>query len=316
MTSFTALPRYFEIPQEPASLSFDDFYAQYFLPEKPVLIKQVGNDWPAKQKWTDNYVREQLSKEPSAKAASLWYWLEEGTLEQDYETPELVSQIIALQEIFPRNELMRIWSHKQGNVSSWHYDANMVNVFNVQVTGKKEWLLVSPETPLDCYPFTNFAIMKRDDESILRNKIFTKVELNAGDMLYVPSLWIHKVFSLGEENLSLNWIFTKKETDVTHPLLVRELERYALQSYLSKHRYAWVRKTFEHTNANIPGYLRWKWRYPEMIKTKHKMRTFSLLRRTFNELGRMIKMVPHLSLIRPYIDNLQTLKQLERKSQE
>lgn len=312
MNSLSQLPHYFVINTEPATLSFDDFYQRYFLPEKPVLIKNIGNDWPAKQVWTDAYVREQLSKEPSAKAASLWYWMEEGTLQEDYQTPELVNKIIAMDEIFPRNELMRIWSHKKGNVSSWHYDANMVNVFNVQVTGKKEWLLVSPETPLDCYPFTNFAIMKGKDEASLRNKVFTQVTLNAGDMLYVPSLWIHKVFSLGEENLSLNWIFTKKETDVSHPLLVRELERYALQTYLSKHRYSWVRKTFEKTNANIPGYLRWKWRYPEMIKTAHKTRRFSLLRRTFNELGRIVMMIPHIGKIQPYIDNLQTLKKLER----
>lgn len=305
---------FFEIAREGSDISFASFVQRYYQSEQPVIIENVGKKWPAIQLWTEDYIREKLSKESTAKAASLWYWMEKGTLDKDYETPEIINQFLDSPEVFPRTELMRIWIHQQGNVSSWHYDANMVNVFNIQVTGKKEFVLVSPETPLDCYPFTSFAIMDDNDERIFRKKIYTRATLNEGDMLYIPPLWFHKVFSLGAENINLNWIFTKKETSVLSKTLTRELERYSLQTYLSTHRYQWVQKAFQNANAKIPGYLRWKWRYPEMIRTPQLPRRLSLLRRTLNELSVLGKVLWHAKKIQPYIDNLRPVKKLERKS--
>ena len=196
---------FFEIARESASLSLDDFINKYYVSETPVVIEGIGKDWSGTETWSEAYIREKLAKDPSAKAASLWYWMEQGSLDDEYETPEIVKELIDSDKVFPRTELMRIWAHPQGNVSSWHYDANMVNVFNVQMTGKKEWLLVSPETPLSCYPFTSFAIMDDNDEKRLKTKIYTQVILNKGDMLYIPPLWFHKVTSLEKENLNLNF---------------------------------------------------------------------------------------------------------------
>lgn len=303
---------YFEIAREPASITLEQFSEKYYLIEKPVIIENVGANWPAISLWTEDYIRDKLSKDNSAKAASLWYWMEKGTLDEDYETPEIIEQLINSNNVFPRTEQMRIWAHKKNNVSSWHYDANMVNVFNVQMTGKKEWLLVSPETPLTCYPFTSFAVMDNNDQHIFKNKVYTQVILNKGDMLYIPPLWFHKVTSLDDENLNLNWIFTKKQTDVISRTLQRELDRYALQSYLSEHRYQWVQKTFSKINQNIPGYLRWKWRYSEMIKTPVKPKLFALLRLTLNEIKSLAKVFLHANKINPYLDSIRSIKKLER----
>ena len=303
---------YFEIAREPASISLATFKEKYYLSETPVIIESIGENWPALSLWSEDYIREKLSKDTSAKAASLWYWMEKGTLDQDYDTPEIIDQLLCSDDIFPRTELMRIWAHKQGNVSSWHYDANMVNVFNVQMTGKKEWLLVSPKTPLTCYPFTSFAVMDNNDENIFKNKTYTQVILNKGDMLYIPPLWFHKVTSLDAENLNLNWIFTKKHTEIKTKTLVRELDRYALQSYLSKHRYQWVKDSFAKMNQNIPGYLRWKWRYPTMIETPVKPRLFALIRLTLNELKSLAKVAWHANKINPYLDSIRSIKKLDR----
>ncbi len=302
---------YFEIAREKANIGFEHFRRQYFDPEQPVIIENAGADWPAIKSWSEAYIRERLSKEPSAKTASLWYWMQRDTLRDDYSTPLIINSLLDLPDVFPRSDVMRIWIHCKGNVSSWHYDANLVNVFNAQVSGQKEWLLVSPQTPVDCYPFINFGIMGYGDEKTMRNKIHTRFMLNQGDLLYLPPLWFHKVISHGDENISLNWIFTKKETSISSKALVRELERYHLQQYLSMHRFKWVRNLFEKTNANIPGYLRWKWRYPEMIKTPLKPRRFQLTRRTFNELGVLAKVIRHANKIQPYIDGLKPVKKFK-----
>lgn len=305
---------YFDIARERSDIPFADFCHRYYDTEQPVIIEQVGADWPAKTLWTESYIREQLSKESTAKAASLWYWMEKGTLENDYQTPSIIERLISSPTTFARTELMRIWIHNKDNVSSWHYDANMVNVFNLQVTGKKEWLLVSPATPIACYPFMNFAIMDGNDENIFRKKVHTKFILNQGDMLYIPPLWFHKVSSLADENINLNWIFTKKETTVSTKTLTRELERYALQEYLSNHRFPSVQRAFQFINLKIPGYLRWKWRYPEMIKTPQTLRRFYLVKRTFNELFVLGKVLLHAKKIQPYLRGLRAIKKLDRKA--
>ncbi len=303
---------YFEIAREPASITLDAFREKYFRTETPVIIEGIGQNWPAITSWSEDYIRQKLSKNKTAKAASLWYWMEKGTLEEDYETPDIIDQLIHSKDVFPRTELMRIWAHKKGNVSSWHYDANMVNVFNVQMTGKKEWLLVSPETPLTCYPFTSFAVMDNNDKNIFKKKKYTQVILNKGDMLYIPPLWFHKVFSLDDENLNLNWIFTKKQTDVKTSTLIRELDRYALQTYLSEHRFQWVQNAFIKMNQNIPGYLRWKWRYPEMIKSPVKPRFLGLMRLTLHEIKSLAKVFWHAKKINPYLEGIRSIKKLER----
>ena len=190
-------------------------------------------------------------------------------------------------------------------------DANMVNVFNVQMTGKKEWFLVSPDTPLVCYPFTNFAIMDNNDEKIFNHNRYTHVILNQGDMLYIPPLWFHKVVSLEKENLNLNWIFTKKETEILSSTLTRELDRYALQFYLSQHRFKWVQNTFAKINQNIPGYLRWKWRYSKMIKTPVEPKLFNLLRFCIKEIASVGKVLLHANKIKPYIKSIRSIKKFD-----
>lgn len=304
---------YFELARESSTISLKEFSEKYYKTETPVIIENIGASWPAIQTWNEDYIREQLAQDSKAKAASLWYWMEKGTLDQDYETPEIINELIDADDVFPRRELMRIWAHPQGNVSSWHYDANMVNVFNVQITGKKEWYLVSPDTPLGCYPFTSFAIMDNNDEKIFKKKTYTHVILNQGDLLYIPPLWFHKVISLEKENINLNWIFTKKKTDVVSKTLSRELDRYSLQSYLSNHRFQWVQNSFATANKNIPGYLRWKWRYSEMIKTPVKPKAFKLIRLTIKELASLGRVFLHANKIKPYIESIRSIKKLDKK---
>jgi len=302
---------HFEIARESGDITFEHFCSHYFDTEKPVIIENVTTDWNAPNVWTEDYVREKLADIPTAKAASLWYWMERDTLNQDYTTPEIIERLVDSPKVFPRNELlMRLWVHAKGNVSSWHYDANLVSVFNIQVTGLKEWLIISPDTPLASYPFLSFTVMGESDEKILKNKRYARFDLKQGDMLYLPPLWYHKVTSKEDENISVNWILTKRKTKVISKTLIRELERYHLQDYLSNHRYEFVRNTFKSINENMPAYLRWKWRYSEMIETPHIPRKFQLIRRMFNEMAVIGKVIRYSNKIRPYIDNLKPIKKL------
>lgn len=304
---------FFEIARESSNLSIEDFLQHYYHQERPVIIENVGTNWPAKQCWNEHYIRERLAIEPGAETASLWYWMESGSLEGDYQTPKLISAILDSEDIFPRKKIMRIWAHAKDNKSSWHYDTNMVNVFNVQVTGRKLWSLVSPDTPLDCYPWSNFAIIKRDETSALQKKIHTQFTLNSGDMLYIPPLWFHQVTALDAENINLNWVFTKKKTDISSRALLRELERVQLMEFSYRFGSKLHSKLKKIIKSKIPGYLRARWRYSEMIQTKQPQRRFKLIRRSLEELSLFGKVALHAREIKPYLSKVKTVKKLPAK---
>ncbi len=304
---------YFEIAREASDLSFDEFSRKYYDVEQPVVIEGVGLDWLARHKWSESYLHEKLSGESSASAASLWYWMDRGGLEEDYDTPSIVSRSLDSEKVFPRSQSIRVWIHQKGNVSSWHYDGSLVSVFNAQVKGRKEWLLVSPETPLDCYPFTNFAIIDgKDEEQIFQNKICTKFILNEGDMLFLPPLWFHKVLSCDDLNVNINWLFTKKESHVVTKSLVRELQRYGLLEFFTKNRFSIIRTTFKKLNARLPGYLKITWRYNEMIQSTYKIKRFDLVKRVLKEWYLGVKVLVHIDKIKPYLKTIRSVKKLEK----
>ncbi len=307
-----AVSGYFDISREPASLSFESFWHNYVVAEQPVIIEGIGSNWKAKLDWTEAYLQMKLADEPSAQAATLWYWMGNNALSDDYETPSIVAKTIDCHDVFSRSKAMRLWTHPEGNLSSWHYDASMVNVFNVQVTGRKKWSLISPETPVDCYPFTNFAILDGKGESIFKNKHYTRFELNTGDMLFLPALWFHQVEACEPENISLNWVFTKKTTGITSKAFKRDYDRYFLAEYFSNHKFSLVRGVFAKVNRVLPNYLRVVWQYPKLINTSYKTNPVRLMLRIAQELSTLVKVLPHIKRIKPYLKSIKPVKQIQK----
>lgn len=302
---------YFPIARESADISFQRFYEQYYKTEQPVVIENVGSDWPARNKWTSDYLQHALSREPSAKATALWYWLDRGAMEYDYATPEIIENLYRSDECFPRAQNLRIWVHAAGNVSPWHFDTNMVNIFNVQVTGNKEWFLLSPKTPPICYPFSFYAIIDGRGDEIFHDKIHTRVTLNEGDMIYIPPCWFHKVVSCDTENISLNWIMTNRKTVVNSKAMARELEIYTIQDYFKKHRFEWLRKAFDKFYSAIPGILRYRWRYGDLIDTPHSPSGFDLWKRVLKEISALGPTLIHSHKAYAAIRGIKAIKKLE-----
>ena len=304
---------FFEIAREPATISFEEFEAKYLLPEIPVIIEGVATDWPARTSWTEDSLRQKLAQDSKASSSSLWYWMERDSLKEDFITPEFVNRCLDAPYVFPRTQHIRIWAHQQGNVSSWHYDGGMVNVFNVQVKGQKEWFLVSPDTPLDCYPFTSYTIIKNSDDVQLKGKRFTHFIANEGDMVYIPPVWFHKVISRGTENVNLNWLFTKSHTDTLSKTMIREYERYQLDHYLKNHRFKWVSLLTHKFNGLLPAYVKVHWRYPAMITLPYKLKPYTLGKRFVKELAMLGKTLLNIHHIRPYLKTVKSVQKLNKK---
>lgn len=113
------------------------FCQKYYDIEQPVIIEKAGENWPGRNKWNNTYLRQELLKEPSIRTTEQWYWMKRGGMSNDYVTPPIVEKLWDRSDIFTREMDIRIWAHEKGYVSSWHYDGNMVNVFNAQMTEKK-----------------------------------------------------------------------------------------------------------------------------------------------------------------------------------
>jgi len=303
---------YFPIPRESADLSFPQFRDRYFEPEQPVVIEGVASHWAARTRWNADYLVRALSKEPTAIAGDLWYWVDNGALPDDFAPPEIVQRLTDGDECFPRNKNVRIWVHEGGNVTPWHYDVDLVNIFNVQVTGSKEWFLLSPEKPPRCYPWGNFALIDRPAERMLDGRVHTRFVLNEGDMLYLPPSWFHRVASREAENTSLNWAMTKRKTSVVSAAMAREIEMYALQNTLARHRWAAVRKAFDVAYFAVPDFLRIRWHYDEMIETPYAPGAAALWKRFLAELAALGPTLRHAGKARAAMRAASYVRRLEK----
>ena len=291
-----AAPGKFEIAREPADISFERFYRDYFLPEKPVLIEGLARDWPAREKWTAGYLKEVLSRDPSAKVWELWYIGPRGMLGQDFDEPEIISRLYADRDCHPYERNVRVWVHRAGNLSVWHYDGTE-SVFNLHVTGEKQWYLVSPQTPLPFYPFTGFARLGEGEDHV-RGTSYTVVTARAGDLLYLPPLWTHQVLSLKEENINLTWAFTKKATDIVSPAFERESSRYHFDQYFSRHPIRLVSYIYDWLFARFPGYVRIHYHHKEFVASPLVRRRFDSFRWMLEEFAKFPRVIRDAGRIR------------------
>jgi len=112
------------------------------------------------------------------------------------------------------------------------------DALNVQLKGKKRFVLLSPETPLGCYAFSHYVRRFYEGMRALdAHHDYTVFDLAAGDMLFLPRYWFHTVESQEEININLNWLWTDLDTPVvpSSRTAIRERECVAVR--------LWVRRT-------------------------------------------------------------------------
>ena len=209
-------------------MEFDRFHEDFFKPEQPVVIAGITEGWGARQKWNAEALLNQLKESKNTVRRQLWYDNDSQFLKEDYEIPAFVARILDAQYSYTRDANCRFWIHPPGNVTPWHYDGNYLYVFNVQVKGVKEWSMVSPDTPLASYPFSNvtapFCCRQSGGEIA-----YATFKAEEGDMVFLPPLWAHRVRTL-ENSINLNWVGTKKGPTKRSRLEAREKEILKLAS--------------------------------------------------------------------------------------
>ena len=100
------------------------------------------------------------------------------------------------------SDVIRLWKHNAGNVTRWHYDGNGTDLLNISLSGSKQFYLAPPDS-LPVYPLSSIALPIDFKETIM-------VELNPGDMLYIPSYWFHKVITTQDNTQNINYVMYNK----------------------------------------------------------------------------------------------------------
>lgn len=94
----------------------------------------------------------------------------------------------------------RVWNHKKNNITQWHYDGNGIDVINICFNGKKKFILSKPNSQIT-FPFTNITLF----ENYAKKQEYI---LEQGDLLLIPRFWFHKVITLQDETITINFCLT------------------------------------------------------------------------------------------------------------
>ncbi len=126
-------------------------------------------------------------------------------LESNQFINDVLKKLAKNKDIKPYKEY-RIWNHKKNNITPWHYDGNGIDVVNICFSGKKEFRLAKPNSQVT-FPFTNITILETNKEEY-------KFVLEPGDLLLIPRFWFHKVISLEDDTITLNFCLTNKHDTI------------------------------------------------------------------------------------------------------
>ena len=216
-----------EIPRV-KTITKEVFIKEYFRPQKPVVIEQFIEDWPAYSKWNLNYMREiagdmevplyddrpvhhkdgfnephakmkmsdyidLLQKEPTKYRIFLWNILKEiPRLQSDFVYPDLGLRLM-------RTLPMLFFGGKDSH-TFMHFDIDLANIFHFHFEGKKECILFSQSQTKHLYKVPHSLITHEsidftnpdfDKWPALKKANGHKTYLNHGEVLYIPEGYWH-----------------------------------------------------------------------------------------------------------------------------
>lgn len=196
------------------------------MPGKPVILTDITGDWPARRLWTLDYFRQQhghlqvtvrrehrqRSQEKTLKLADYIDYLEGPSqpdpfylaswdfrtqapeLVQDFQLPDCWNDdwFTQVPEAL-RPRLLWLFIGPPGGGFRMHVDVGHTAAWNVQLYGRKSWLLYDPEQTQRLYEgqVDGFAPDLRRFPAFARAQAW-ECQLGPGEGLFIPSGWWHQ----------------------------------------------------------------------------------------------------------------------------
>ena len=218
-----------EIPRV-KRISKEDFVKNYVQPQKPVVIENLIEDWPAYEKWSLDYIKdiagekevplyddrpitsEYKFNEPHAKMKMAEYidllkskptnyriflyhlMKETPTLQNDFKFPNIGLRMI--------KQLPMLFFGGKGSKVFMHYDIDFANILHFHFHGKKQCIIYPPSESKYLYKVPHALISREDID--FTNPDFEKfpalkkargfvTELSHGETLYMPEGYWHQM---------------------------------------------------------------------------------------------------------------------------
>jgi len=216
-----------EIPRV-KTITKEDFIKNYYKPQKPVVIENFIEDWPAYKKWSLDYMKEVagdkevplyddrpvdykdgfnephakmkmseyidlLKSEPTKYRIFLWNIFKEvPSLQNDYSLPDLGLKLL--------KSVPMLFFGGTNSHTFMHYDIDLANIFHFHFEGKKQCILFDQKQNDFLYKIPHSLIVREDID--FSNPDFEKwpalqkakgyiTELEHGNILYMPEGYWH-----------------------------------------------------------------------------------------------------------------------------
>ena len=206
----------------------EEFIKSYFKPQKPVVIEQFIEHWPAYSKWNLDYMKtiagdkivplyddrpvdykdgfnephakmkmseyvDLLKSEPTRYRIFLWNILKEiPQLQNDFDFPDFGLKLM--------KGLPMLFFGGRDSYTFMHYDIDLANIFHFHFEGKKQIILFDQKQSKYLYKVPHSLITREDIDfsnpdltkwPALKNANGYIAELNHGEILYMPEGYWH-----------------------------------------------------------------------------------------------------------------------------
>lgn len=210
------------------TISKEEFIRDYVKPQKPLVIENLVDSWPAVSKWNFDYMKEKvggktvplyddrpvdykdgfnephatmlmseyidlLKSEPTRYRIFLYNVLKEvPELQDDFSFPEIGLRLM--------KSLPMLFFGGEDSYTFMHYDIDLANILHFHFVGKKECILYPFEEKKYLYKVPhslithesiNFSDPDFDKWPMLKKAKGYKAELNHGEVLYMPEGYWH-----------------------------------------------------------------------------------------------------------------------------
>ncbi|MFD2529971.1 MULTISPECIES: cupin-like domain-containing protein [Polaribacter] len=210
------------------TITKEDFIKNYFKPQRPVVIENFVNDWPAYSKWNLDYMKQVagdkvvplyddrpvdfkdgfnephakmkmseyvdlLKREPTKFRIFLWNILKEvPVLQKDFKFPDFGLRLM--------KGLPMLFFGGRNSHTFMHYDIDLANIFHFHFEGKKEVILFDQKQNDFLYKIPHSLIVREDIDfsnpdfdkwpALKKAKGYT-THLEHGQVLYMPEGYWH-----------------------------------------------------------------------------------------------------------------------------
>lgn len=218
-----------EIPRV-KSVTREEFIRNYYRPQKPVVIENLIEDWPAYSKWNLDYIKEVagnktvplyddrpisskykfnephlsmkmseyidlLKSEPTRYRIFLYHLMKEApVLQKDFDYPKVGLNFI--------KQLPMLFFGGENSKVFMHYDIDFANIFHFHFHGKKQCIIFPPSETKYLYKVPHALISRQDINfndpdyqkfPALKNAQGFVTELSHGETLYMPEGYWHQM---------------------------------------------------------------------------------------------------------------------------